>query len=347
MKNERSSFSKKVCSVLVLTMIISIFSVMSFVPSQALGENLLAGLDPSFETADWAGTGWGGGLQDTSDKVTGTYSMMVAASVQASKWINGNAPFPLKGSTRYTLSIYIKTLVPNENKVDFGIVAKDGGFGIPDLSTSVYDDSPTFTKRSFTFDTPKNVDLLIDPYNNFGITINSISDVLVDDIALVEVGPAPTPPPKSTSVTLFPITDKTTVLVGKAMPATTTFTVKYGSTTKYMKASATGLWSIKLSKPLPVGTKITITFKKTAVYYVPASAPTLNALTTKSAYITGKTYKLGKLIILIGSKAINSKSTATGAIKYKLTKKLTKGTKVKVCVIKSGQTSKFTTVTVK
>jgi len=340
MKIASGSVLKRLSKVLVLAMIVSIMSVMSFISVGALGENLVSGHDPSFETAAWVG-----GMQNTDFVNTGAASMQVAANSYVSLWVND---VPLKPSTQYTLSYYFKTMTSDYNKMNYGIVLKAGGNPVPNKSTSFEGNFTTFTKKSFTFNTPSNLDLKVDPYNNFGLQLNPIGgDFLVDDVSLVEVGPAPTPAPRASSVTINKVTDKTLTLFGKTAPVATAFTLKYGSVSKTIMSNVAGLWSLNLSKGITVGTKITLTGTSSRSIYVGATAPTVNPVTSKSKAITGKTYNKGVVTIKIGVKSTIVKASASGTFKLVLAKTLKKGSKFTVKVKMNGQTSPIKTVVVK
>jgi len=352
MKRVGKSLFKKISFLVVLTMVVSIVASVSFVSVGAVGENMLADYDSSFEVAPWTGT-----MQNNADKVSGLYSMEFGDNGYAQMFVNKDTA-ALKPSYQYTLSFYLKTLVDDNinNKIMVGIGAQAGGVALG-INTDYFGNIPAFAKKSFTFSTPANLDTRIDLYNFYGIHIWTLKPILVDDMSLVEIGPAPlvtasptpspTPIATSSKVTINPVTDKTTTLSGKTTPGLSTFKLKYGTTTKTVISSASGNWSVKLSKALTVGTKITLTYAKTSSVFVGATAPTVNAVTTKSKTITGKTYKAGVVSIKVGTKASTVKASSTGAFSLKLKATLKKGTKIMVNVKIAGQTSAYKTVTVK
>ena len=158
---------------------------------------------------------------------------------------------------------------------------------------------------------------------------------------------APTPSPVKASDVIISSLNYNSTISGKTTPASSQFTIKYGSVSKVITSDSKGVWTLKLTKNLAVGTKITLVFKKTKVYYVGALPPTVNAITTKSISISGKTYINGVVTIKVGTKIYTLKASSTGTFKQKIAKTLKKGTKVLVRVKVSGQTSSYKTVIVK
>jgi len=342
---------KKISSILVAMMIISIMSVMSFVSVSAtdIGGNLLLPKDPGFETESWP--------QGMLNMIahTGASSMQIGDETTQG-YTNCFLNESLKPSTQYRISYYFKTLADDaiNNKINISVMVKAGGVTLkPAIATDFFGNMPTFTLKTFVFNTPANLDAKIDAFNGFGVGIWAFKGILIDDASLVEIGPAPTaaptasPAPLASSVTIKPVTDKTMQLSGQTTPGSTSFTLKFGTTTKTVVSNPTGAWTVNLSKALAVGTKITLTSLTTKVVYVGATAPTVASVTSKSKAITGKTYKAGLVTLKIGTKSYSIKASSTGAFKKTLTKTLKKGSKFTVKVKIAGQTSPIKTITVK
>lgn len=353
MKNVKKSLLKKVSSALVVAMVFSIISVMSFVNvgATAMGGNFLSEKDPGFELGAWVQ-----GML-TTPAHTGASSMQLGdaeSQGQTRVWLGES----LKPSTQYKLSYFIQTLADDNqnNKILLTVRINAGGVAVNAGNfTEIFGNIPTFALKEFTFNTPANLDpKLEDNTNGFGLLIWSFKGILVDDASLVEIGPAPTqeptasPAPKATNVTINAVTDKTLKLTGKTTPVLSQFTLKYGAVSKTIKSNASGVWALTLSKGLTVGTKITRTGTTSKVSYVGATSPTVNAVTSKAKAITGKTYKKGVVTIKIGTKSYIVKASATtGAFKLVLSKTLKKGSKFTVKVKFNMQTSPIKTYTVK
>jgi len=324
---------KKLSYLVVLAMLVSIIGSMSIAPVSAADVNLLASHDPSFETSAWSP-----GVQTDAGKATGLYSMELLENTAASLWVND---VPLKPSTQYTLSYYFKTFATDYNRIVFGIVLKAGGKAVPDMSQEVNNNMPNFTKKTFTFNTPANLDLKVDAWNNLGLQISTSGKIFVDDVSLVEVGPV------ADSVTINKVSDTNATISGKTSPASSCFILWYGFNSKAVKSDSNGVWSVKFAAPLKVGTEISLMSKASKFLVVPATAPTVSSITSKSKSITGKTYKFGVVTIKIGAKSYSVKASNKGAFKKTLTKTLKKGSKFSVKVKSAGQTSPIKTVTVK
>ena len=110
---------KKLSLLLVVTLIVSVVSFVPQTVSLALGENLLANYDPSFEKAPFTGT-----MQNDTDKVSGSYCMEFGANSFAARFVYD---VPLKPSTQYAISFYFKTLTSEYNKIEYGLLAKAEG----------------------------------------------------------------------------------------------------------------------------------------------------------------------------------------------------------------------------
>ncbi|MEI6131706.1 MAG: Ig-like domain-containing protein [Bacillota bacterium] len=355
---------KKISAVLVAMMIFSVMSVMSFSPLavSAAGENMLEqqGLDPSFETHTLEN-----GIQTSDDKHSGTYCNdmvpLVPSGVFAQSWYN---PWdPLKGAViqpnyQYEVSAWVRMLdkTTNQNKVELQCaIASDkkdsmGNVIAASAAKAIEGPAGNWTQIKFIITSPSVLGKF-DPYNVMKIAVWSFRECYVDDFSFVEVGPKPTPsptPPRAATVSINKVTDATVLLFGKTSPVSTSFTLKYGAITKEVKSVGAGLWSVTLSKPLAVGTKITLTAATVKTIYVGASmAPTVSAVTSKSLLISGKTYKNAVVTIKIGTKTYTVKANSAGVFKQKLMKALKKGSKFTVKAKVAGQYTPIRTVTVK
>jgi len=364
MKNSSVKTGRKVLSyVVAIAMVISIVSIMSFSSVTAAGVNLLAGTNSDFE----AGVGgWGAAVTIvTASPGEGLNSAQVNG--WAASWLPGVAP--LKDNTNYEVSALVKTIAPGNN-LTVGITYNDSTTAGNESATIGYTGNDTsWTRVTKTFSTGTGI-ALVDQFNKYAVTMWSSAPILVDDIQLVELGagtpgptatptplptatpsptPLPTPTPKpATMVKINPMTDKTLTISGSTTPVKAAFVLSYGTEVIEKVSGSTGLWSVKLKKGLAVGSEVIAFYGVSSKEIkVGASAPMVDSLTTKSVYVTGKTYKAAAVVVKIGSKVINSKASATGAIKVKLTSKLKKGTKVMVSVKYKTMTSKATTVVVK
>ena len=207
MKFFTKNFFKKVSYIVVIVMIFSIISVINFTPAAAIGENLLANLDPGFESSTWTNM-----LMTSDDKHSGVSCGEVDGTVADGTPGPAGTPKPLnirkfnnqtelKADTQYELSCYIKTITSNKYFFNFQLVWNSGGKNISAAKYLLEQEMPTFTKVSYLFSTPKDLLQKIDGWNYYIIDINTYTHFYIDDISIVEVGPAPleTPTPIPTA----------------------------------------------------------------------------------------------------------------------------------------------------
>ena len=339
------SLFKKVSLIVVVTMIVSIMSALSFLPvSAAVGDDILltggtAPMDTSFETEVW------GGMAATPDeKNTGAQSALMVANGYASKWVSAIA---LKPDTQYAYSYYFKSAANiNTNKIDMQFTFNNGTKNVT-VDYPFMDYLSTFTKKTLIFNTPAVLGRT-DAYNNFGMSIWTASDIFVDDVSLIEVGPAapivtPTPEPTvkptaaptpmvATSVTISAMTNKSLAISGKTVPAKAKFTLKYGKTTKSV-VSSMGKWKVTLTKALAAGTTVTAVYgKKSTFIVVKPAAPIVNKVKANTNDIVGTATKGSMVYAMVGGKAMYKiKANAkTGAFHIEAKGLIKKGTAISV-----------------
>lgn len=155
---------------------------------------------------------------------------------------------------------------------------------------------------------------------------------------------------KAPVVSSVGVSDKT--LTGTTEP-NVKVTAKAGKTTLgSTTADKNGKYTIKLKKTQKVGTKLTVTVikgkeTKTKTVTVKYKAPKVNAVKPTSTKVTGTTESKAKVNVKVGSKIIG---TAVADKNGKYTVKISKqkvGVKLSVLAVKSGISTKTTTMTVK
>lgn len=158
---------------LVIIFILGIVSI----PTVAIDNNLITNYDPSFE----AGTYGPEMTQSTADKVTGNFSGSVVAGTYSQKFF----PAMLLPDTTYTFSIWVKALSAT-NYALIKLNYKDASDDSAKSAQIVVTGTPApFKKYSVEFTTPSLVGTL-DAWNQFSISFYTTSDILVDDVAVVD-----------------------------------------------------------------------------------------------------------------------------------------------------------------
>ncbi|MEI6601969.1 MAG: hypothetical protein WCL54_00620 [Clostridia bacterium] len=160
-----------------LSLVIIFMLGMVSIPTIAVDNNLIANYDPSFET----GTYGAGMTQTTADKVSGNFSGSVIAGTYTQRFF----PAMLLPDTKYTFSVWVKALSPTNNafiKLNYKDASDDSAKNAQIVVTGT---PAPFKKYSVEFTTPSLVGTL-DPYNQFSISFYTTSDILVDDVAVVD-----------------------------------------------------------------------------------------------------------------------------------------------------------------
>jgi len=360
------SVLKKLCYVVALTMVVSIVSVMSFIPVSAAGANILVGINADFEAG-----GWAVGTCDaiTTDPGQGTTSASVIN--WTGKFIS-SIPL-LKENTNYEINCLVKTIAPGNN-LNVGVIFNDNTTATNESATIAYTGNDTaWTRIKKIFKTGFGI-AKVDAFNNIAVTMWSASTILIDDIQLIEIGqgtptplptatPAPTPVPTPTpiptptpvpipladTVTINAANDKILSISGNTTPAGTSLYLSYGSVVnKTVVSNGSGIWKVVLVKALTPGSKITAMCNETKTITVAAAMiPVVKTVTTKSKTIMGTTYKNGAVTMKVGTKTYTMKASVTGAFKKVLSKTLKKGTKITVRTKTNGVYSPTKTLLVK
>ncbi len=172
--------------------------------------------------------------------------------------------------------------------------------------------------------------------------IHEIKDITVKDVI----------PPAAPSVNS--VSDKSTTVSGKA-EAGSTVTVKAGTKSLTGKANTKGVYTIKIAKQ-KAGTKLLITAKDTAKNVSAAktvtvldktapSAPKVNAITSKTKAVTGKTEANAMVTVKVNNKTLgSSKANSKGAFNVTI-KAQKKGITISITARdKANNTSKATNV---
>ena len=240
-----------------------------------------------------------------------------------------------------------------------------------DKDSFIWDYTPPVVGKKYTFSSILNG---CDTYNGSKMTLfsglqnkshtlvlNANNPTEIPDITAIQIydptvqavsnDPKPTIPQEPDRPNVYDMTDKSTKVSGYVFdPGVINITI---GTTKYTTTpNASGDWSKTLPKTLKVGTKVVVIYtvkgvkSKPRVIFVKPSQPQVNKVTSKSKFVTGKTYAKAKVIIRIKNSTKSVIANSKGLFSIKLFALQKKGSSFMIKVTYLGQNSSDKTIKV-